>query len=274
MGPNDNLPKILPPKTDIVFKMLFGDERNIDLLIDLLEAILKVKIDSVTLLDTTLKPEHRDDKKGILDVKAKLNTGERVDIEIQVKKFKEMRNRISYYNDHLITEQAGNSDNYDAIKPGISTIIIDYPLIQESEKCHNVFSMLEEEEHFPFSDLKKIHILHLCRIDAEKMPEVADWLKFIRSDKEEDFMVLAQKSKTLSKAFERLKIMSADESNRMLYQARLKELRDQNAAENAAEERGEMKERMKNAKAMKNEGMNVNTIARITGLTAKEIENM
>ncbi|MDR3012235.1 MAG: Rpn family recombination-promoting nuclease/putative transposase, partial [Chitinispirillales bacterium] len=107
--------------------MLFGDERNVDLLIDLLEAILKVKIDSVTLLDTVLKPEHLDDKKGILDVKAKLSSGERIDIEIQVKEVEEMRSRISHYNNRLATEQIGSGDDYSMIKPAISIIIIDYP---------------------------------------------------------------------------------------------------------------------------------------------------
>ncbi|MDR3012043.1 MAG: Rpn family recombination-promoting nuclease/putative transposase, partial [Chitinispirillales bacterium] len=170
MSQSDKLPKILPPKSDIVFKMLFGDERNADLLISLLEAILNVKIDSVTLLDTVLKPEHLDDKKCVLDVKAELSGGERVNIEIQVKNIKEMRSRITHYNNRLAAEQIGDGGDYSAIKPAISIIIIDYPLIHESEKCHNVFSMLERDEHFPFNDLQEIHVLHLCRIDMEKMP--------------------------------------------------------------------------------------------------------
>ncbi|MDR3013652.1 MAG: Rpn family recombination-promoting nuclease/putative transposase [Chitinispirillales bacterium] len=229
MSQSDKLPKILPPKSDIVFKMLFGDERNVDLLISLLEAILNVKIDSVTLLDTVLKPEHIDDKKCILDVKAELSGGERINIEIQVKNIKEMRSRITHYNNRLVAEQIGDSGDYSAIKPAISIIIIDYPLIHESEKCHNVFSMLEKDEHFPFNDLQEIHILHLCRIDMEKMPKVADWLSFISSDKEEDFMILAEKNQTLSRAFERLKVISADEESRIIYEARLKEQRDTRA---------------------------------------------
>jgi predicted transposase/invertase (TIGR01784 family) len=246
----EKLPKILPPKMDVVFKLLFGDERNVDLLISLLEAILKVKIDSVTLLDTVLKPEHLDDKKCILDVKAELSGGERVNIEIQVKSIKEMRNRISHYNNRLATEQIGDSGNYMAIKPAISIIIIDYPLIHESEKCHNVFSMLERDEHFPFNNLLEIHILHLCRIDVEKMPEVADWLSFISSDKEEDFMLLAEKNQTLSRAYERLKVISADEESRIIYEARLKALRDQRAAEYDAREEGKIEGKIEVAQEM------------------------
>lgn len=35
----------LPPKYDIVFKLLFGDERSLDILIQFLKAVLKVPHD-------------------------------------------------------------------------------------------------------------------------------------------------------------------------------------------------------------------------------------
>jgi predicted transposase YdaD len=51
-------------------------------------------------------------------------------------------------------------------------------------------------------------------------------------------MVLAEKNQTLSRAFEQLKLISADEDRRMLYEARLKELRDWQSIERTAEKRG------------------------------------
>jgi hypothetical protein len=35
----------LPPKSDVVFKLLFGDERNTDLLTDLLKAVIDLPAD-------------------------------------------------------------------------------------------------------------------------------------------------------------------------------------------------------------------------------------
>ena len=37
--------RILPPKVDVVFKMIFGDERNKDILVDFLKSILTLSDD-------------------------------------------------------------------------------------------------------------------------------------------------------------------------------------------------------------------------------------
>ncbi|MCL1946517.1 MAG: Rpn family recombination-promoting nuclease/putative transposase, partial [Chitinivibrionia bacterium] len=55
---------------------------------------------------------------------------------------------------------------------------------------------------------------------------LSDWLKFINSEKEEDFMRVAQKDKTIKLAFGELKILSADKSKKMIYEAKLKQQRD------------------------------------------------
>ncbi|MCL1948053.1 MAG: Rpn family recombination-promoting nuclease/putative transposase, partial [Chitinivibrionia bacterium] len=83
----DNLPKILPPKNDIVFKMLFGDDRNVNILMEFLEAVLEKKINEVQILNPINKQNRKDDKLSILDVKAKANleNGEIIDIEMQAR---------------------------------------------------------------------------------------------------------------------------------------------------------------------------------------------
>jgi predicted transposase/invertase (TIGR01784 family) len=220
------LPEILPPKDDMVFKMLFGDKRNTKILVAFLEAILETKINDVALIDPILKKENEDDKLSILDVKAELENGEIVDIEMQARNLPDLRQRITYYSAGMIREQIGNSGKYTEIKPVISIIIVAKSLILESEKCHNVFSMLEKDEHFPFNNLQEIHILDLSRIEKEKNETLSDWLRFINSEKEEDFMRVAQKDKTIKLAFGELKILSADKSKKMIYEAKLKQQRD------------------------------------------------
>ena len=46
----DNSNFILKPKNDYVFKKIFGDERNKDILIAFLKAILKIDIKDVQIL--------------------------------------------------------------------------------------------------------------------------------------------------------------------------------------------------------------------------------
>ena len=59
---------ILPPTDDWIFKLLFGDERNKSLLIDLLKSLAELPEDEyeLTFLDTHLKPQAEDDKPGII----------------------------------------------------------------------------------------------------------------------------------------------------------------------------------------------------------------
>ena len=81
------IPEILPPTNDWVFKLLFGDERNKDNLIALLKSFVELPDEEFELifLDTHLKPEAEDDKLGILDVKVKTRSGKIVNVEIQIK---------------------------------------------------------------------------------------------------------------------------------------------------------------------------------------------
>jgi len=83
---NDNLPELLSPKVDVIFKLLFGDERYKDLTINFISAVLGYKdgeLENIFFYDTHLKRESMDDKLGILDVKAKLSNGNIIDIEMQ-----------------------------------------------------------------------------------------------------------------------------------------------------------------------------------------------
>ncbi|MCL1967419.1 MAG: Rpn family recombination-promoting nuclease/putative transposase [Fibromonadales bacterium] len=63
-------------------------------------------------------------------------------------------------------------------------------------------------------------------------------MKFINSESKEEFMEFAEKSPVFEKAVDVLAMVSADEYNRMLYEARLKEWRDnQSRLEGAIKER-------------------------------------
>jgi len=226
---NDNLPELLSPKVDVIFKLLFGDERNKDLTISFISAVLgykKGELENIFFYDTHLKRESVDDRLGILDVKAKLSNGNIIDIEMQAHSVPDVRGRISYYGSHLLTEQLGTGDPYSKLKPVKSIIVADFDFVPESEKCHTVFQTLEKDEHFPFNDLEEIHVLCLEKLSKLDNEGLLKWLRFISSESKEDFMKLAKSDPVIEKAVDVLTTVSADEYNRMLYEARLKEWRD------------------------------------------------
>jgi predicted transposase/invertase (TIGR01784 family) len=104
--------------------------------------------------------------------------------------------------------------------------VADFDFIPESEKCHTVFQTLEKDEHFPFNDLEEIHVLSLKKLSRLDNESLREWLKFISSESKEEFMKFAEKSPVFEKAVDVLTEVSADDYNRMLYEARLKEWRD------------------------------------------------
>ncbi|MDR0634311.1 MAG: Rpn family recombination-promoting nuclease/putative transposase, partial [Azoarcus sp.] len=66
--------ELFSPKEDLVFKLLFGDARHIDILTAFLQAVLPLDEDEyeeVSLLSPTLSTEYPLDKLSILDVKVR-----------------------------------------------------------------------------------------------------------------------------------------------------------------------------------------------------------
>lgn len=79
----------LKPTNDFLFKKLFGELRNKNLLKDLLESILtEIKIEKIEInKDVSSERKAITDKLGILDIVATLNDDTKVNIEMQVKDY-------------------------------------------------------------------------------------------------------------------------------------------------------------------------------------------
>ena len=111
--------KYLTPKSDFIFKKIFGDAKNVEILEAFLKSILDIPHDeyeSLTLTDTHLKKENDEDKLGILDVKVQTKSGNTIDIEIQLANIPHIRERVVFYLSKMINEQISSGDKYNAIK--------------------------------------------------------------------------------------------------------------------------------------------------------------
>ena len=77
--------KLLNPKLDVVFQALFGEQGSERITKAFLETILEVRIEEIELnQNAILRRENMKDKLGVLDVLAKINNNENVDIEMQI----------------------------------------------------------------------------------------------------------------------------------------------------------------------------------------------
>jgi len=84
------------------------------------------------------------------------------------------------------------------------------------------FSDVGKRRTFPFNDLEEVHVLCLKKLSRLDNESLREWLRFIKSESKEEFMEFAEKSPVFERAVDVLAEVSADDYNRMVYEARLK----------------------------------------------------
>jgi len=280
--PQGATPVLLPVKSDVIFRIFFADERNIDDLVDFLKSVLHLsdeEYERIEVADPHLIRDFVDDKLAIIDVKLYTKNKKTIHIEIQLKVPDEFKSRVVYYAAKLITEQIGEGGKYKGINKVISIIITDEPLIEESPKYHHRFTLTDIDTGIELSDLIEIHTLEL-----EKLPESADgtnlydWAKFIDAETEEELDMLAERNPQFMRSVMKLRELSADEEARNLYERRKKAERDRvmlvDNAKREGLEQGDYKRAVLSATEMIADNMPIHLIMKYTGLTQQQIEEI
>jgi predicted transposase/invertase (TIGR01784 family) len=93
----------------------------------------------------------------------------------------------------------------------------------------------------------------------------------VKAETEEEFKMVAAKNPMIEETYCKLQVMSEDEANRMIYEARLKAQRDEYSRIQGALRKGRQEEREKVARTLKTLGDSVEKIAQATGLSVDEI---
>jgi len=177
--------KFLSPKSDIIFKLLFGDEKSVEILTDFLKAVLDIPesdYEDVAIVDPHLLRQHKDDKLGILDVKVKTKSKKIIDIEIQVKPRPNLEKRVMLYLSKMVAEQVGAGIDYSKIQRAISIVITDYTLKPNNRKYHNRFTLADETGE-QFTDILEVNTLELSKLpETEDGTPLWEWMKFLKSE--------------------------------------------------------------------------------------------
>ena len=218
---------ILKPKNDYVFKKIFGDERNKDILIAFLKAVLKIDIEDVQILNSELPKENISDKKSILDIRATINNNVEIDIEIQVSRTIYMPQRSLYYWSKIYCEQLESGEKYSKLKKTICINILDFNTL-DTNKYHSMFKIKENEENYVLTDLLEIHFLEMKKLDGYKEnDDLSQWVSFIKADSREVLEKMAKVNPNIDKAVNVLTTMSQDKKARAEYLSREMALHDE-----------------------------------------------
>ena len=269
--------KLLLPKVDVIFKLLFGDKRNKRILIDFLRSVLDLPDDDyefITIDDTHLKRETIDDKLGIVDVKLTTKSGKIVHIEMQILEDDDMPERVTYYNSKIFVTQIKSGGKFENINRTISILIADFELVKNPAhpaKYHHRFMYNDCETGVNFTDIVEINTLELQKIppESDHTPKY-DWLQFLKAEREEEFDMLAKRSPVIKEAVVELRRLSQSEEAQRLHDAREKALWGEQSRLRTAQNKA-----LKNvALKMLKRGTPIQHIAEDTGLSITEIETL
>lgn len=291
---------LMKPSMDFVFKRLFGAEESKDSLISLLNAIIESDspIKDVELKNTDLEKEHLGDKFCRLDIKAKTDKGELINIEIQVRDEYNMVQRTLYYWSKIYSDQLGAAENYKDLARTVCINILNFKLL-DNDRYHNAYRLKEITTNEELTDIEEIHFIELPKskgINSEEVDNIdslVKWIEFIKEPESEAVRILELTDESIRKAKNQLYKLSLDKKTIEQYRIREKAMYDEiSALENSREKglqegvkigkeegrkeglkEGELNAKKKLAKSLL-DVLDIETIAKKTGLTEEEIRKL
>lgn len=280
---------LLDPKIDFIFKNIFGNKTSSNILISLLNAVLGYKkegkkITEITIDDSFIKKENIDDKFSILDIKATLNDGTRVNIEMQILDQYDMKKRSLYYLSRLYSEQLKQGDEYRKLNGAIGINILNFNLLS-NDRYHNHYLFKENETNEIYTELMQIHIIELPKFNKkpnEIKDELESWVEFLKEPSVEVVEMLSKKVPEIVEAFEVLKVVSSNEETRRDAEIRIKAMSDKASSLAGAKEeglqqglhQGTIQGKLEIILNMAKNQLDEETISKLTGISLEEIKEM
>ncbi len=273
---------ILKAKLDIIFKKLFTDDGDNELLTGLLDAILDLpqgeKIAEVQVTKNELMPDTPDGKVSRLDLNVKLqsendkaeNKYRLINVEIQLNQRSDYADRALFYWSRLFSGSLKSGDAYSELPVTISLNILGYSMFPDREDYHSIYVPKEVKHDDVLTDKFSLQFFELEKLNHRKtnlQSKKERWLRFLNAETEEELdMLETAQDKTLDKAITKLKYFSKDEQLRFDAISREKYINDQASLERSARLAGRAAERAEIIAKMKKKGLSDDEINAIMDL--------
>ena len=287
----------LKMKSDIMFKAFYGRKENEEFLQDFLEAVLeeKIKIKKV-MHDVRLEQLAKEQKFGILDLGVELEDGEFINVEIQIKNYKNIEKRTTFYACKKLIEQLGPGEDYRQLKPTIIIAILDYSFIKLPEYITETVRVAKEHREYEINNDVKYYYIELEKFrnqNPDMTKRINQWSAFLDMERSDLLEMACKENDKVKRAVENYEVLTGDEEVKRLAEIRLmSKLEEKSALDCAREdgieegkkigreigreqERRETIEKLRKiAKKLKEQKMQTKQIAEITGLSEEEIEDL
>ena len=278
----------MSPTNDYIFHRIFGHVGNEEITKGLIGTIINQEIKNIKIDETPITEQNiRDDKIGILDIKARLDDDILCDVEMQVAKKDSIEKRIMFYWSKLYSAEIHKGKDFDVLHKTIVILIANFELdnLKEIPKFHTKWQIREEEyRKMVLTDTLEIHIIELPKLIKQlkqnkgiKKDKIVLWLMFILNPEnvgDEDM----NENEDLKLAKEELERIKQDEKDQRLAELRMKYILDQNSIRSSGfregKREGKKEEKLNIAKNLLTLKMPIEQIIQVTGLTEEEIKNI
>src|SRR5690625_615357 len=250
------LERLMDLKIDYAFKQLFGIEKNKDIAVVFLNAILqrtgRKRIKDISFTNTEAGGEYKDDRQSRLDLLVVTDANEWINIEIQFSNQYDMVKRYIYYWSGIYRGSIQKKMSYKELNPVIVINILNFNLFNQTDQFHTTYHLYEDKEMFKLTDVMGFHFIEISKLikdwKSNKLDPwndvLARWLLMlgmvdrrngaVHEDIYKKMEVIAMKDETLHSAFKKWEEISLTREQRFAYESRLKRVLDEESAQREA----------------------------------------
>ena len=227
------------PMSDIFVQYLFALKSHEGMLQSFVNSVLKDADRPITVSLEVRNPINLErflkDKRTIVDLRAKDDSGRTVQIEVQTYTQPSFVDRTLDYACRTYSEQLTEGNSYELLRPTISIALVCFPLFSKKlSKLHNVFHLRSSDApDYVLTDHLELHYLELTEEKLERFPEdsaeLRHWLDFFffaNQKTEEEMQTLIDLNNPVAQAYEKYKEFCADPDLRAAAQTEEKARRD------------------------------------------------
>jgi predicted transposase/invertase (TIGR01784 family) len=235
--------KFASPRVDIMFKRVFGTEKNKPILMAFLQEITRAKILDLVFENTELADAAEEDGKTVrLDVLATVQTGtgpQLVNIEVQNVTQAGLVGRALFYWARVYSSQLKAGTNYKELRPTLVIFLLNDELFAGTEE-HTTTGLLMKPKTGCEIQVQDQRLLELTFIELSKVRKRLDsepqalknlnrWLVFLAADSDRVLEELRMQTQDLDldRALTEIEYAALSKRDKLLYQARMDAIREE-----------------------------------------------
>ncbi|MDR2020074.1 MAG: Rpn family recombination-promoting nuclease/putative transposase [Treponema sp.] len=275
----------LNPLNDYLFLKIMGEKGDEEQLLGFLNAVLrrtgKDKLVSVEILENkTFTAEIIGDKGSILDLRALLEDGTKITVEVQLRNLGNMDKRSLFYWSREYSKGLEAGQDYQELPNVIAINIVNFEYLR-AEDYHTSFHLWEDRDKTCLlSDALEIHFVDMVKFRKLRERDIRNdplqrWLAYFDLGSPAELVEeVVRMDSAIQKAEEKMSYICNDKEALRAYQMREMALSDWTSGINYAKREGREEGRKEVARNLKAMGLTAAQIAKATGLMEKQIEEL